>query len=477
MVSPRSFPARFREFCARERLVRAGETVIAGVSGGVDSMVLLELLARGRDRGGYALEVAHVNHALRGTEADGDEELVRQRARLFGLPFHATRVDTAAAARTSDGGLQLAARKLRYEYFARLRDGRRNVRVATAHHADDNAETVLMNLLRGSGVRGMGGIPVRRDDQGVIRPLLFAEREEIEAFAAAERVPFRVDRSNETDDYTRNVLRRHVITALRERLSPSVARTLLRESRMFRAVDGYLAEQCAAALAGVRMPAGAGAVALAAGGLAALHPVIAGLVVRAAIEECTGRSASAATVGAVAELLHKPTGTLQSAGGAFVALRDRDTLLIRPLPAEPRLDVLVPFGSGHEGSGFTLGTEVREGGVELLERRGAGEELLDADLIPGGALRLRTWRPGDAFMPLGMQALKKLSDYFVAARVPRLAKAEVPLLVTLDGRIACLCGGRIDERFRLTAGTRRVLAVAYRRTTDTRNAEDHHPER
>jgi tRNA(Ile)-lysidine synthase len=477
MSSSRSFPAHFREFNARERLIVPGDTVLAAVSGGVDSMVLLELLVRERGPLGIAVEVVHVNHGLRGGESDDDEAFVRERAGAMGLPCHVAHVDTRRALVESGGGVQLVARRLRYEFFASVRNGRSGVKVATAHHADDNAETVLMNLFRGAGPRGLAGIPVRRDDQGVVRPLLFAERTDIEAYAEAQGIGFRRDRTNDGDEYTRNVVRRHVLPLVRERVSPAVARTLLRESGQFRRLAEYLDAERDSAGRRVLVHKGTDGVTLAVEPLAGLHAFLRTLVVREAIEECTGRPAGSAAAEAVAALVRKPTGTLHTVAGAVVALRDRDTIVLRPAPADCPVEVRIGPGGEFAAPSFLVRIGKREGGMELLGTRGEGEELVDADLVPGGMLVLRSWRPGDVFMPLGMHVLKKVSDYFVGARVPRLAKGEYPLLTTLDGRVVCLCGQRVDERFKVTGKTRRVLSILFRRTSDHADSQEHHEKR
>jgi tRNA(Ile)-lysidine synthase len=334
-----------------------------------------------------------------------------------------------------------------------------------------------MNLFRGAGPRGLAGIPVRRDEQGVVRPLLFAERTEIAAFAEAERIGFREDRTNDGDEYTRNVVRRHVLPLVRERVSPAVARTLLRESRQFRRLAEYLDAECASAWREVLVQTGADGVILAVEPLAGLHPFLRTLVVRDAIGECTGRPAGSAAAEAVAALVRKPTGTLHTVAGAVVALRDRNTIVLRPAPAGAPVEVRIGPGGEFVAPSFSVRIAERDGGMDLLGTRGEGEELVDAGLVPGDALVLRSWRPGDVFMPLGLHALKKVSDYFVGARVPRVAKGDYPLLTTLDGRVVCLCGQRVDERFKVTGKTRRVLSILFRRTTDHADSQEHHEKR
>ncbi|MEK9136785.1 MAG: tRNA lysidine(34) synthetase TilS, partial [Bacteroidota bacterium] len=196
MFSSRAFLTRFHEFSRRRRLIEERNKIIAAVSGGADSTVLLDLLAKEQEAFGLTIIVAHFNHQLRGAESDGDEQHVAARARHYGFDFYVERANTAEYSRHTKLGIQEAARKLRYEFFDKLLISSGFDRIATAHNADDNAETILLNLFRGAGVQGLSGIPVYREDRKIIRPLLFAQRSEIEEYAQAERLTFRTDSSN-----------------------------------------------------------------------------------------------------------------------------------------------------------------------------------------------------------------------------------------------------------------------------------------
>ena len=234
MVSSRTILTRFHEYSRRRRLIGEQGHLIAAVSGGVDSMVLLDLLVSERESLGLSLIVAHFNHQLRGEESDADEAFVVQRAGQYGLEVYVDRANTAEVARLTRTGIQEAARNLRYDFFAKLLESSGYDALATAHNADDNAETVLLNLFRGAGVLGLSGIPVARPDTKIIRPLLFARREEIEEYAEAARIPFRTDSSNAGDAYTRNFIRHQVLPLVRDQINPNIVETLHRSSELFR---------------------------------------------------------------------------------------------------------------------------------------------------------------------------------------------------------------------------------------------------
>jgi len=197
---------------AADALALRGHTVLAAVSGGLDSTVLADALAQATRRGGYRLALAHVHHGLRGADADADQAWAAELAARLRVPFRAVRVDPAACRAAGTGRarptLQEAARSLRYEALAEMAAALGAGRIATAHHADDQAETVLLRLLRGTGPDGLGGIPERSPDGRIVRPLLRLARADLEAYARARGLAWRDDASNASPRYTRNRLRR-----------------------------------------------------------------------------------------------------------------------------------------------------------------------------------------------------------------------------------------------------------------------------
>ncbi len=224
------------ETIERYEMLRQGE-VLLGLSGGADSMSLLYLLHGLQKEFGFRLKAAHVHHGLRGSEADRDEAFVRAACEKLSVPLDVLHADVAAEAAASGEGLEACGRRIRYAYFRSLAQGE----IATAHTADDNAETVLLHLTRGSGLSGLCGIPPVRD--GVIRPLIDCTRADVERFCAENGIAYITDSSNLSDDYARNRIRHHVIPVLRE-LNPAFSEAVLRCGSVMRQDDFTLA-QCA----------------------------------------------------------------------------------------------------------------------------------------------------------------------------------------------------------------------------------------
>jgi len=467
--SSETFRARFHEFSLRRRLFAERSKIIVAVSGGVDSTVLLDLLAAERDALGLVLCVAHFNHQLRGAEADEDERLVRENAQVLGLECYTERAKTADIARHRKLSVQEAARQLRYTFFSNLLISCGFDRVSTAHNADDNAETVLMNLIRGAGVAGIAGIPVYRRDLNVIRPLLFATRNEIEAYAQAQGLKFRNDSSNDTDHYTRNIIRHHIVPKIQEHINPALVQTLGRTSDLFRELESYLVQTARRSLDLVARRTQQEELQLSVPALRGLPVLLQQYTVMLAVEQFTGRRPDFDQVERVLALTEGLSGTWVPLAEGYAVFRNRDAMVVRR--SEPAQDFRIVIQQNHsyEFGRFRFASELLGEIPSTLVSNG-GPEFVDADKIRPGDLVLRTWAEGDAFVPLGMKAMKKISDYFVDAKIPLYEKRSYPVLETSDGHIVWVCGQRIDERFKVTPETRRVLKLEFAKRREENHA-------
>ena len=226
-----NLPEAFQRYIDENRLVSHDDRILLTVSGGVDSMVMLSLFTRC----GYSVGVAHCNFQLRGTESDEDEVLVEEEAAKYGVPFYNKRFETAAEMERTGESMEMAARRLRYAWFDRLSREHGYTAVAIAHHADDSIETFFINLLRGTGLRGLTGISAQIGK--VVRPLMFASRKEILEYAVQQRIPFREDSSNRSTKYLRNKIRLGLIPRIRE-INPKF--TLLMRRNLARLTDAQL---------------------------------------------------------------------------------------------------------------------------------------------------------------------------------------------------------------------------------------------
>jgi tRNA(Ile)-lysidine synthase len=465
-----TFIARFRDFARAHGLLNKGDHVVVAVSGGVDSVVLLHLLAEERQRMDLTLVVAHYNHRLRGAAADEDAAFVSRLAAELGLPASVGSGDVQEEARRSGRGIEDAARVMRYAYLDDVRRTSGSTRIATGHNADDNAETMLLNLLRGTGVRGMAGIPVRRDDGSIVRPLLFATRDDIVAYARAAGLQWREDASNASDAFRRNILRHDLLPVVREKINPGVARTLLRTAEVFRELDEYLVHTARTGLDRATVGRTGQEVRLSCSHLLSLPTVIQDAVLQLAVEHHTGRRLSFDRIGALSGLLHQQAGRVVELGGGWVASRRGDELVIgADVAPEPFCENVRPGQTCPvPGGSVAVSIAPLPGDIRNHSRF---VEFVDADRVGIETVVVRSWHEGDEFLPLGMNRHKLVSDTLNEAGVPSLQKRGHPLVTTAGGDIIWVCGIRLDERFKVTGHTRRVLQLHY-----TRSAEGTHGE-
>jgi len=465
MAASLTLPARFREFVRIHTLIASGDSIVVAVSGGVDSVVLLHLLAGERARWRLTLLAAHFNHQLRGDEADADEAFVRQLAASYGVPFEAGRAPVAAVAASRGAGIEEAARSLRYAFLEDVCRARNFTRIATGHNADDNAETVLLNLFRGSGVRGLAGIPVSRNDGRIIRPLLFAGREDIETYAAAVGLEHREDSSNATDAHARNIIRHEVLPVVRSKLQPDVARTVLRTSALFRELDAYVTLAARTGLDQVVTRRTGEEVQLSLSLLSQFPEAIQSALLAEAVALLTGVRPGFRQTERLLRLRSARSGATVRLGTEWQAFRTTDALRIDRRQHEAGFSCAVAPDTPCAAAGGVFTYSIADRALFDAPSRPPGE-YVDADRTGQTGLVLRSWRRGDRFMPLGMGQQKKLSDFFVDAGIPAAEKQRYPVLTRAGGEIICVCGLRIDDRFKVTGSTRQVLRLQFHRTTE-----------
>ena len=470
MAASLNLPARFREFVNTHNLIARHDRIVVAVSGGVDSRVLLHLLAGERTRWEVELLVAHFNHQLRGEEADADEAFVGRLAAHYDVPFHAGRGRVGEVAASRGIGIEEAARSLRYSFLEETRRSKACTRIATGHNADDNTETVLLNLFRGAGVRGLAGIPVSRTGGTIIRPLLFAAREDILSFATAAGLEYRDDSSNATDAHARNILRHHVLPVIKERIQPDVTQTVLRTSALFRELDAYVTQAARTALGQVVTRRSGEEVHLSLPLLLQFPAAVQSALLVQAVVALTGVHPGFKHTERLHRLCASRTGARIGLGAEWQASRLREEIRIGKKPSGQHFAFNVRQDTPYTVPGGVFRFSLLDRAVYDRATRPSGE-YVDADRTGQNGLVLRSWERGDWFVPLGMQHKKKLSDLFVDAGIPAHEKHRYPVLSTATGEIVWVCGLRIDERFKVTDSTRHVLQLQFTREIDSAHEE------
>ncbi len=437
----------------REHMLSSGDAVVIGVSGGPDSMALLHYLATRREELGIReLVAAHVHHGLRGEAADADESLVWEWCAGRGIAFHVRREDVRAVARKKGMGLEEAGRQVRYAFFEELAAVREPCRIATAHTAGDNLETVLLHIIRGSSLKGLSGIaPVRGR---VIRPLIDCSREEVEAYCREEGIPFRIDDSNGDVRYSRNRLRLRVTGELKA-LNPQAEQAVRRLADAVRVDDEYLWMQAQAAFQSVRLGGEEGTTCLHRTRLRDIPPAIRYRVYEIAAEgEAEGRHL------ALLDRLLEQEGAVTLPGGLRVSVQ-RDKLLFQRAEAEETPDFpsfpLIP-GNSYEICGRMYTSRILS--LEEYENCKKIHKILLKNALDYASIRnvitVRRRLPGDRYRPVGRGGGKSLKKLFNEAGLPLEKRAETPVLCDAKG-IVLVPGFGCDERVRLSSSTTQVL--------------------
>ncbi|MGC8595668.1 MAG: tRNA lysidine(34) synthetase TilS [Candidatus Kryptoniota bacterium] len=453
----RDFFARFETFVRKHQLISDKDRIIVGVSGGVDSIVLLDILNDYRQLHRLEIAVAHVNYHLRGEESNEDEQFVRSLCENYGLPCFVHSVDTHSYMVEHKLSVQVAARNIRYKFYETVKILKNYNKIAVGHNANDNAETVMMNLLRGSGTNGLGGIPVKRGD--IIRPLLFAERKDIEQYARLKSLSSRLDSSNTKDYYTRNFIRRSLIPQIQERINPNIVNTLNRTAEIFQDFKKFISNEVSVIYSSVVKRYDEDKVVLDVFKLKNAPLFIQENLIMSAIKEFSDREIDFLKVRAVMDLLESQTGTSVELGRGIYAFRDRYNLVLTRSRVQPQ-----PFfaeiiaGKKYDFDDFYFNSEFVER-ADLQFTLSPVVEFIDADQA-GETFRLRQWEPGDWFVPLGLQGKKKVSDFLIDRKIPLYEKGNVYVL-TNKNSVIWVCGLRLDDRFKITDRTRRILKLEF----------------
>jgi tRNA(Ile)-lysidine synthase len=460
----------------RYGLLPPGARVIVAASGGADSTALVCLLHDVAARLRVELVgLAHFNHMLRGEAADEDERFCRGLADRFSLAFESGHGDVREAAGRLGASIEDAGRRLRYEFLDGARAQAEATHVALGHTRDDQAETVLMNLLRGAGTLGFGGMPVSRG--AFVRPLIDCGHRELVEHLDAAGVAFREDESNRDRRHLRNRIRHDLVPVL-ERIAPAARETLARAAESARADADYLDDLAASRLAQIAEQAPGQAMTLDAVALVGLPIALARRVASLALKQATGRRFvgfdQAERVLALARRVVRGPMALP---GVRASLTGAGRLMLvptrghgragEPENASPRtffLESLSIPGEAVLGDGMTLSSELRQAGTDPVVFAASVSSgrtaVVDADLVSGLSVRFR--RPGDRVRPLGLGGHKKLQDVFVDRRVPQNERDRVPLVVDRDDRIVWVAGHVISEDFRVTGRTRAVVILTLR---------------
>jgi tRNA(Ile)-lysidine synthase len=475
---PDDLLATVRQTLAAYHMLTAGDRVLVGVSGGPDSMVLLHLLNRLAPTMKISLGVAHLNHCLRGVSADQDAEAVQRAATRLGLPCHMGKANVTRVKQRLKLSLEEAARRVRYAFFHKIINQANYDKLALGHHLDDNAEQVLMALLRGAGPRGLAGIaPIHQNR--LVRPLIHLRRTQIEAYARQEGITWVDDASNQDLRFMRNRVRHRLLPLLASDYNPSIKKQLSQLADVMRTEEDWIDELITTPYEKTILEREECCLTLCVSTLSLMHPALARRVFRRALLDLTGtlRRIGFAhiqtvmhlfIVGGDGKMVHLPRGIRVSRNGdrlEIAVVKDYRRRAAREVAANgSALQTVVspPFPTtvklNSMGSGMTFFPR-RPDQLPLWPEIGPHQAFFDLDRL-SPPLILRPAIPGDRFIPLGAAGFQKVKKFFIDHHVSRKNRAMTPVLAD-QRHIIWLVGQRIDNRVKVTPTTTRILGAEF----------------
>jgi tRNA(Ile)-lysidine synthase len=439
---------QFKKYLVANCQAGGSVRILLAVSGGIDSMVMAHLFITA----GIQTGIAHCNFKLRGVEADKDEEFVKGFAVTYNIPFYSIAFDTSGYATRQGISIQMAARDLRFNWFEEIREKHGYNLVALAHNLNDNVETFLINLTRGTGITGLTGMKPRAGN--IIRPLLFATREEITEFGIVNNISFREDHSNSEVKYTRNRIR-HLLLPLFREINPSFESTIIETAQRLGEVNEILKDY----ISGIRDKLFSKRDNYTVFGINKIKNIPFKRTVIFELFRSYGLGPG--QLDNMVDLVTRRESGTQLFTETHRFLKNRHEIIITSI--EPVPDVYYEIRSTDDllkVPGIISATVKKVTGSFTIPVK-PGYACLDyAKVI--FPLIIRTWVPGDSFYPFGMKEKKKLSDYFIDKKYSVYEK-ERSLIVESSGKIVWIIGERIDNRYRITASTKNALVIRTKR--------------
>lgn len=449
---------RFTEYNTAKRMSNAKKRTLLAVSGGTDSVVMCDLFSKA----GYKFAIAHCNFQLRGEEANGDEAFVKELGTKYKVEVYSVQFNTKEYAEQNKLSIQLAARELRYNWFEEIRKEHKLELIATAHHLNDNIETIVYNLAKGTGIHGLRGIPNRQGN--IVRPILFASREEIEAYAKENNLAFREDSSNASDKYTRNKIRHNIIPLLKE-INPSLEKTLSEKIELLSEIEELYERRQRKESKQLFLPRGGDVY------IPILKLKKTAHASTILYEYLKDYGFTPAQVEDILSVIDEAPGKQFITEQARV-IKDRRFFIVTKLPEQ---DVtVVQINEGEEKVRITNYELQIEYNAKLTsdlghstsdkKHRTSNIEHIDRSAL-SFPLLLRKWKAGDYFYPIGMgMKKKKVKKFLTDIKLPLNEKENVWVLES-NQKIVWVVGYRLDERFKVEGKTEKVLKISLHQDT------------
>lgn len=435
---------KVRQFIDSNQLLIDNDRILVGVSGGADSVVLLHILLKL----GFECVVAHCNFHLRGDESMRDELFVEKLAEKYKLIYKKTDFDTVRFAKSNKISIEMAAREMRYAWFKKLAPENKCQTIATAHHTDDSIETLLLNMIRGTGLKGLTGIEPRNGD--IVRPVLCCTRSEIEQYAQKNKLEYITDSTNLANEYSRNKIRNLILPMMAD-INPSVKQSLAENISRFRGSWKIYSEKIAEIEAHITFNKENQT-------FVDIDKLKSQSDPKTILFEILQKyQFNSDVISNIFEGLDKSSGK-RYYSDTHRLLKDREHLIVDEIEPNNTLEFSIDESTKSISIPINLSLNKKARNEDFIISKKSDKIHIDADKIKF-PLTLRKWKKGDSFHPFGMKESKKLSDFFINEKINRNQKENIWLLVS-DNKIVWIIGLRMDERFRITEKTKNILEIS-----------------
>lgn len=442
------------KFIDENHLIEKGDKILVALSGGADSIFLLSFLIKFKKRFGIEIAAFHLNHKLRGKSANADEKFCSDFCKQNKIEFICVKKDVKSYAKKLKLSVEESGREIRYFELNKAADKMGCTKIATAHNANDNVETILLNFVKGAGIKGLSGIPVRRDN--IIRPILYITSEEIRQYLKKNKISFRVDKSNLDSDYERNFLRNEVIPKLKVRLNPRLEEKISNTSKIISEINSFIEKQVekisptAVIIDGKELRINTKTV-------SKLDRSFLSIFFKSVVEKNFNIELLSENIYALVELVYAQVGKAVHLKENIIASKERNELIIgRKSIVKTEIFNNIKVGGVIKVDGKIISiSEVNQKMFKFTRNKSV--EFISADGVKD-IFQIRKWRAGDKFQPIGMKGTKKISDFLADEKISSERKKE-QLVLTNSGKIVWVIGLRIDERFKVMSKTEKILKL------------------
>ena len=455
MYRQKTIEQKVIRFILDKELIEKKDKILISFSGGPDSVFLLDVLNKYKRRFDVELGAFHLNHNLRGKDSDTDEDFCKRLALNYKIPFFRSSKNVGLFAKKNRLSLEEAGRDIRYKELMKVAKRNKFTKIATGHTLDDNAETMLLNFIKGSGLNGLSGITEKRDI--IIRPVLTLSKDEILDYLHGKKMNYRIDNSNLQNDYQRNYLRNEIIPLIRKKLNPRFDDAVSRTSEIMKNISSFINDEVRKYLVDCSSFRNDSLI-INCSKLKNLNKYLLGSFFQCALNEYFKVELEQKNIADLQKLLYKQTGRKLNLVNEIIAVKERDTIIIfnGKLNVSVEKNTQIKIGDKKKiGNNVISISKVNK--TEIDYSNSPKKEYVDAEKIKGSLL-LRIWKSGERFNPLGMKHSKKVSDFLNEQKVPSNNK-KMQLVLTESGNIVWIIGIRIDNRYRLTEKTSKVLEL------------------